>query len=303
MVASDIITSIRSKHGGRVYDGGRRWLGRGPGHGRRDMSLSLRVTASGRALLWSFAGDPLDECRDHLGLADAAADTKPDRETWVRERREREKEDREERRRKRSFCAGVWEQTEGAEASPVAAYLRQVRHLRLDVIPPVLRFHPAAPLAYPWSEAAKNRRTSPAMVAIVTGPDGQGSGLHVTPLQSDGARRGSKLMFGACIEGAVRLSPVGDEKHLGITEGIETALAFGQLHGLPTWATLSTSGLRRFRAPTGLRALTIGADSDDRGAGVDAAKAQAERASSRCDCFVMPAPEGQDWADVWEARQ
>ncbi len=49
---------LRRQHGGHVYDGGRRWVGPGPGHSRRDASLSVRISDDGRPLLHSFSGDP-----------------------------------------------------------------------------------------------------------------------------------------------------------------------------------------------------------------------------------------------------
>ncbi|MCA6232455.1 MAG: toprim domain-containing protein, partial [Phenylobacterium sp.] len=39
------------------------------------------------------------------------------------------------------------------------------------------------------------------------------------------------------------------------------------------------------------------ADSDDHGKGLEAARALAERARSRVEVVIMPAPEGTDWND------
>ena len=43
-------------------------------------------------------------------------------------------------------------------------------------------------------------------------------------------------------------APDPDAAELAVAEGIETALAFRDLHGLTCWAALSTTGLRRFQA-------------------------------------------------------
>ena len=66
-------------------------------------------------------------------------------------------------------------------------------------------------------------------------------------------------------------------------------------------AALSTSGLRTFAPPTSVSRLLIAADSDDGGAGIEAAKELAARASRACAVEIHPAPEGRDWADVAEA--
>ncbi|MCA6292309.1 toprim domain-containing protein, partial [Phenylobacterium sp.] len=65
----------------------------------------------------------------------------------------------------------------------------------------------------------------------------------------------------------------------------------------PTWAALSAGGLRAFVPPPGLQRLIIAADTDDHGEGLEAARALAERARSRVEVVIMPAPEGTDWND------
>lgn len=68
---------------------------------------------------------------------------------------------------------------------------------------------------------------------------------------------------------AIRLSDVSST--LGIAEGIETALSCHQVYKCSTWSVLNTSLMKRFRAPTGVDHLIIFADSDDNGAGLNAA--------------------------------
>lgn len=108
-------------------------------------------------------------------------------------------------------------------------------------------------------------------------------------------------MYGPVGGGAVRLAPIGLDGVLALAEGVETAAAFWALKGVPTWAALSTAGLQTFVLPAGVRRLLIGADNDDAGAGLRAARDLAERARRVCDVEVHPAPEGMDWADVAEA--
>jgi putative DNA primase/helicase len=290
------LKAIALKLGGDVYQGGRAAVVPGPGHSKRDRSLSLRVAEDGRRVLWhSFAGDPADQVRIHLGLE--AGELR--RETDA-ERRRREDAARRERERNRAFCSTLWRETSPAPGSLVQSYLES-RGLR-GPIPETVRFHPRAQLAYPWNLKAGDLRTWPAMLALVQQASGAPCGLHLTALRPDGSgkadlRKGSRRMLAAVAGGAVRLAPVNESGELAVAEGVETALAFRQMTGTPTWAALSAGGLRNFTPPPGLTRLIIAADSDDPGEGLAAARALAERARQRVEVVICPAPEGTDWND------
>ena len=58
-------------------------------------------------------------------------------------------------------------------------------------------------------------------------------------------------MLGSVADAAVRLYAMPDDGHLGVAEGIETAIAAHDLFGTPVWAALSADGLARFRWPDG----------------------------------------------------
>jgi len=58
---------------------------------------------------------------------------------------------------------------------------------------------------------------------------------------------------------------------LGVSEGIETGLSAHTLYKINTWATLNTSIMKKFRAPTRVKTLYIFADNDTNGAGLAAA--------------------------------
>jgi putative DNA primase/helicase len=107
------------------------------------------------------------------------------------------------------------------------------------------------------------RRGWSGMVAVVH--DGAGAptgGIHRTFLLDDGSAKAppGKKMLDAVGGGSVRLAPVRDDGHLGIAEGIETALSAQAIFGVPTWAALSADGLRRWQWPAGLNRVTIFAD-------------------------------------------
>ena len=74
---------------------------------------------------------------------------------------------------------------------------------------------------------------------------------------------------------AIRLAPAGEV--LGVAEGLETALAASALSGMPVWACLSATLLRRFEPPSGVRLLTIWVDKDRSGTGERAAAALRDR--------------------------
>lgn len=58
---------------------------------------------------------------------------------------------------------------------------------------------------------------------------------------------------------------------LGISEGIETALAAHQLYECVVWSTMNSNFMKKFRAPAGVEHLIIFADSDKNGTGHAAA--------------------------------
>ncbi|MCA3736333.1 MAG: toprim domain-containing protein [Phenylobacterium sp.] len=257
------------------------------------------MAEDGRRLLWhSFAGDAADQVRVHLGLEAGQLTRETDAE-----RKRREDADRRERERKRAFCSTLWRETSPAAGTPVETYMA-ARGLH-GPIPDVVRFHARAQLGYPWRLEAGDVRTWPAMVAVVQHANGAPCGLHVTALRPDGSGkadlRAPRRMLGDVAGGAVRLVPIREDAILAVAEGLETAMAFRQLTGTPTWAALSSSGLRAFVPPPGLQRLIIAADTDDHGEGLAAARALAERARSRVEVVICPAPEGQDWNDQLKA--
>lgn len=295
------LRAIVARLGGDLYQGGSAALIPAPGHSRKDRSLSLRLVDGGRRLLWHcFTEAKPAEVWPYVGLEPGQV-----RQETPAERRKREEAERQERARKLAFCSDLWGETQPAEGSPVETYLREARGIK-GPIPAALRFHPAAPMAYPWTVREGDKPPPPprpAMVAIATAPDGKSAaGLHVTALQPDGSGKADlwapRRMFGDLGGAVVPLSAFPSDGVLAIAEGIETALAFRDLTGTPCWAALSTSGLRRFTPPRGTKRLIIAADSDDGGEGLEAAKVCAERATRTCDAVVTPAPTSQDWNDV-----
>ena len=106
------------------------------------------------------------------------------------------------------------------------------------------------------------------MVALVTdGESGKPVAIHRTYLARN--RKGKapvepqKMMLGPTRGGAVRLSEPGET--LAIGEGLESCLSPMQATGIPTWAALSTSGLKTLSLPADVRDVIVLADGDDAG--------------------------------------
>jgi putative DNA primase/helicase len=140
------------------------------------------------------------------------------------------------------------------------------------------------------------------MVAMVTAPDGRPMTLHRTYLTADGRKASvevpRKLMPGQIAKGsAVRLAPACG--HLGIAEGIETALSAAILFNLPVWAALNANLLREWQPPAGVVAVTVFADNDANFTGQEAAYSLARRLSGNVAVDVQtPRGSGTDWNDV-----
>ena len=225
MSAPDLY-ELRRQHGGMVYDGGRRWSGPGPGHSKRDSSLSVVVTDAGRAIVHSFAGDDFRACAAHLGFADLR---RPTTAELARERARRKAEIAKAEAEARTFCGAIWASGAPIEGTPAETYLfRRGLIYEGDAI----RFHVAAPRA-----RAPGGPKHPAMIAAVQDVAGNANGLHVTYPDAAGRKAfgdRSRLMFGRTSAGAVRLQAL-DGDTLAVGEGIETSLAFGALKSVPAW--------------------------------------------------------------------
>jgi putative DNA primase/helicase len=140
----------------------------------------------------------------------------------------------------------------------------------------------------------------PAMVALVTrGVDALPLGIHRTFLARDGLGKApvepAKMMLGPCRGGAVRLAPI--DSVLLIGEGIETCLTAMQATGFPSWAALSTSGLRALELPVEARDLIVLADGDDAGEAAAIAAARRWRDEGRRVRIARP-PRGLDFNDL-----
>jgi hypothetical protein len=245
---------------GGVAWGGNNVSAPGPGHSRRDRSLSVKLdpNAHDGFLVFSHAGDSLADCRNHvlakLGL------TGESRYPKFRQRRSPPPAFGPADDSSRSEIAlRIWNECRDPTGTLVVDYLMS---RRLHLPPgPALRFHPGLP----------HRPTGtvwPAMVGLVShGVTGQALGIHRTYLDRDGGAKApvapNKMSLGPISGGAVRLAAPANLLLVG--EGCETVLSGMQVTGIPAWAAGSTSGLRGLNLPDCVRELIVLADGDAAG--------------------------------------
>ena len=254
------------------------WMARCPAHDDREPSLSVREGEDGRVLVRCHAGCDQRRVIEALrsrGLWESAG-RRGQRSVGRVPYTAAEKEHWDRYAVRAQAALGIWQSATPADGTLVETYLVS-RGLRLQ--PPwTLRFH--AGLRHPsggiW----------PAMVALVTrGADDRPLAIHRTFLARDGNGKApvnpAKMMIGPCRGGAVRFAPPDDLLMVG--EGIETCLAVMQATGKPTWAALSTSGLRALDLPLTVRDVTILADGDEAGeAAADDAAQRWNAGGARC---------------------
>lgn len=182
------------------------------------------------------------------------------------------------------------------KGDPVWTYLN--KRTGIEIVPADIRFHPA--LQY-FDDGAM-LGTFPAMLALLRYPDGTGASLHRTYLNLNGGKANvpepKKAMPGKRLNtAAVRLLPIG--RHIGIAEGIETALAATRRFGVPVWAATNATLLADWVPPEGVKRVLIAGDNDANYTGQAAAYALAQRlARNGCKVEIqIPEMEGKDWAD------
>lgn len=284
---------IAAALGGEVV-GRDRVVAPGPGHSKRDRSLSILLSpAAPRGLVvTSHAGDGWRECRDYvfdrLGVTpETARDALPQRVAPA--------DDGERTAR----ALDLWEGAFDPRRSPVEAYLAfRGIELPADACMDALRWHPACPFG-------PGVRTG-AMLALVRDVvTNKPKAVHRTAIAPDGTKRSDlgangRLTLGPVGGGAVKLTPDADVTTvLGIGEGIESTLSLRKLPefgATPVWALLAANQMARLPVLAGVDALWIAADHDP--TGLAAARSLADRWRSREVFLVQPVRSKADLNDV-----
>jgi putative DNA primase/helicase len=236
-----------------------KWINiQGPGHGSNDRSLGIWFDrdAPDGFRIHSLAGNDPTVCRTYvIGLLKKLAVSNPlkiEPQTNIGE-------DTAIVPARIHAALAIWNEAVPAQGTIVEKCLAaRGCDLTPDIIAAdALRFHPCCPF--------KSHRF-PAMVALMRNViTGEPTGIHRTALKDDGSHKqnmpdgmSAKMMLGAPKLAAIRLWP--SAEHLGIAEGIETALA--KIFEIPVWAVMSAEGIASFPVISGLTHLKIFADHD-----------------------------------------
>ncbi len=186
----------------------------------------------------------------------------------------------------------IWD---GAERitpdSPAARYLarRKIEHIANS---PALRWRKDTP------HPSGGRHL--ALIAAITGADGDFSGVQRIYLDRDGRKAAcepTKASLGQVAGGAVRLQSCSDAVVIG--EGIESAAAAGAILGLPAWAAVSAGNMAKsLILPPEIRSVVIAADNDPVGLRAAEAAWRRWRAEGRSVRIVKPNQKDGDFNDL-----
>jgi hypothetical protein len=281
----------------------------GPGHSPRDRSLSVKFLpgAADGFIVYSFAGDDILACRDHvrrlLGMPGWRADKEP-RQAIVRPASIiKDEPDRVETIR---LALRIWNESTAIIGTLAAVYLGTRRiNLTPDIIEAdALRFHPQC-----RRDANGRAVYGPAMIALMRDiRTDEPCGIQRTFLKPDGSDRlreipgGGRLMLGRFMGAAIKLTRDEDVTTcLGIGEGVETTLsmrAIPEFGHSPIWAAGNAGRLKEFPVLTSVETLWIAIDNDP--GGIEAYKALEGRwlAAGKEVGWIKPKAPGADVNDL-----
>jgi putative DNA primase/helicase len=184
----------------------------------------------------------------------------------------------------------IWHESALASGTVIESkYLTAVRGIVIAA-PPSLRYFP---LPY------QDRLLLPAMIAAVQAPDPGRKVIAVQATWLDPPPRYTRVArknFGQLGYGAVRLDKAGEV--LGLAEGVETALAAMQLHGVPVWATLGAKRMSTVVVPDTVRKLIVFGDNDEAGHAAAEGTERCHAREGRRVALCFPPAHFKDWADV-----
>ncbi len=294
---------ITAARGGDLYAAGRRASIPAPGHSRHDRSASLAIGRSGKVIAHSFGSSTAFEILDDLRAAGLIDSHGFPTDLAVPHPRPYGLSDHAKRRR----AVMLWGEAQAISGTLSERHLRIIRAIGrpLDQVT-ALRHHPACPLSI-YSDGRSRR--CPALLALVTTPDGSATAIEITYLDGQGRRndaiRLSRKTVGVLPPGAaVRLDPI--QATLVVGEGVVTALSASELLGHHAAALLSAGNLSRWLPPKGVTRLIIAAD---RGRAGEAAalglSALASKPGIATETILPPTPHGDfnDWLRAFKARK
>lgn len=236
--------------------------------------------------------------RDFKSLAKELEDKLPGKpEKTQAEYREENRQEQD--RRKKSIDKIRSDKIPVRFCEPVMEYLQDGRGLK-----PTSKLCAVEKL--PYYEDGIERGIYPAMAMPIISSEGKLCSYHLTyvdGLRKAPVRNPKKVMkpIRKITGGAIRLTDI--YEHIGIAEGIETALAVMMLYKVPCWSVIATSGMESFRPPEGVKAVTVYSDNDANFSGQRAAYLIANKLSLdgyQVDVQVPSNPHS-DYAEVLES--
>jgi putative DNA primase/helicase len=221
----------------------------GPGHSKRDRSLSVKFVPGNQDgfICTSFANDDFKACRDHVKAVLGIDRTR----TPVRFAPVKYNDDADNVK----IALRLWEQTTSLAGTLAETYLRSRGITDIEV--ENLRFHP---------DLKSDRKSFPGMVGLYRDVfTDQPCGIHRTFLTDD-AHKITRKMLGRAHQAAIKLDPdTSITAGLHIGEGIETVLTGRQLGLAPAWAATSVGAIGDFPVLPGIETLTILGEMDPSG--------------------------------------
>lgn len=250
----------------------------GPGHSKKDRSLSIKLEpdAPGGFLVHSFAGDDPIACKDYirhaLGLpAFNLAKHRPRRSRSPSERasglRHRPNDHRSVEQL--SKARYLWSQTVPIAGSPAETYLRVARRYG-GGLPSTLRYlKPKG--RYPGALVAAFGLAQEEEPGVLSIERLEVAGIHLTRINADGSRKAGtdcdKIMIGSSAGSPIVLAPPNDLSALAIAEGIEDSLSVHEATGLGAWAAGAANRLPALAEaiPDHVECVTVIGDADPAG--------------------------------------
>lgn len=201
----------------------------------------------------------------------------------------------------------VWTASLPLEASAAERYLRQ-RGIWPENIPKTLRAHPG--LNYFDAKTKTDHGVFPCLLAPIKDKDNRIVSVHRTFLTETGDKApvpSPKKVMSQCAEirgAAIKL--YAPEEVLGLTEGIETALAVYAITRMPVWSCVSAALMELVDIPASVKHVIIWADLDRSNRGIQAAEKLADRLEKEGKTVeiylppfaIPPNKKGVDWLDV-----
>ncbi|QIR16338.1 DUF7146 domain-containing protein [Shewanella aestuarii] len=205
-----------------------------------------------------------------------------------------------------------------ADQSPIAMnYLRSrgltLTEAEVQRFSDTLGFHPG--LSYYCTEDKKFKGKFPALLGIFKDKDGNNLTIHRIYLKPDGSGKAEvsnpkKMMSppdyvgGGAFRLGEPITLAGGGKYLGVTEGIETALALFNANQLPCWSLYSDTVLALFEPASDITHVVIWADKEPSQAGLNSAQKLQEKLRNKGVVCQIAYPdflntEKEDWLDVF----